>query len=129
MLDHQPPRVEDGWQIVRWACRLRTANVGKVPAAPVVAADPLPAPRRPRASSSPGRRPVTNDQRDREGKNAPPGPLSSQHQSQQSSASLSEDVAPAVDVHDLYSAHVLNDGVDDPVVAAASRVQANQLIT
>jgi len=42
---------------------------------------------------------------------------------------LSEDVAPAVDVDDLYSARVLNDGVDDPVVAAASRVQANQLIT
>lgn len=32
-------------------------------------------------------------------------------------------------MHDLYSAHVLDDGVENPVVGAASRVQANRLVT
>lgn len=42
-------------------------------------------------------------------------------------ASLSVDVAAPVDVHALYSACVLDDGVDDPVVATVGRVQTNQL--
>ena len=43
--------------------------------------------------------------------------------------SLSVDVAAAVDVHDLYSASFPDDCVDDPIVAAAGRVQADQIVT
>lgn len=41
---------------------------------------------------------------------------------------LSVDVAAPVDVNDLYASFVLDDRVDDSVVAAASRSQAGKLI-